>query len=157
MDVFINTATAISGLFGGLLATGAAIYFQMKFQKKKLILSLIDSYLEYAPLRASVKWILDSCINNNYKCIYPDNNASVDDIKLANENYNKLIKLGDWYEIVETLHRSDLLDTHLFDVTGLRSQVINFRESLSKIDHDNAKSFPIFWKQLFEIKIEDKE
>ncbi len=150
MDVLINTA--ISGVVGAVVATGIAIYFQVKLQKRKLVLSIIETYLESSSLRIHAKWVFESCTIGDCKCIYPDNSATNDEKQRANENFNKLIELGDWYEIVATLYRTRSLDTYLFDVTGLRSQVLKFLTCISNIEHERAREFQEFWPQLFEMQ-----
>ncbi|MFJ1338045.1 hypothetical protein ACIKP7_07895 [Pseudomonas caricapapayae] len=140
---------ALSGFGGAAAAVIITIYYEKSSQRRQLVLSLIETYLKYAPLRAHAKWVFDSCHSGNTKCIFSSPKASKEEQRTARRNYNKLIELGDWYEVVAMLYRTSALDKYLFDVSGLRSEVWAFGKEIIKINGNGLGKFEESWPSLF--------
>lgn len=143
--------TAISGVVGAVVAAAIAIAYQVKARKRALTLSLVDAYLRSAELRVRVQWIFDQWAEHKHDCLFPPDVADAPRRTQADRNYNKLIELGDQYELVAVLYRMNMLDNHLFDVSGLRSQASQFTNRLLLLEHPESPDFEQFWPNLYHL------
>ncbi len=122
----------LGGLGGALVATLANIAYQRRRRRTEVTLNLIERFFEVYSDLAQVKSLLQ-------------NPPSLQN----RDNLNRVLKMGDWYEMVAALCVSNIADRGLLKGLGLDKQMAWFYRSTLAI-RQNLDLEPAVksWEQL---------
>lgn len=106
----------VGAMLGGLLGAGVTVYFEGKRKQREIAIKILDRMVAVIHELAQIQTMLKEPekLNSNP------------------ENLNRVLAMGNWFDMVAAICSSDVADVGLIESVGMKKEMLNFLKKVEK-------------------------